>query len=104
MLVLAIAGLIFLMVFLALPALQRSQRDMQRKNDVVIIRAALENYKSSNRGSFSRINGSNRGASAINEGPLASYLGGVSSETEWYWLSGRAGPSGTASMSLGGGG
>ena len=28
-LVLAIAGLIFLMVFLALPALQRSQRDSQ---------------------------------------------------------------------------
>ena len=33
-LVLAIAGLIFLMVFLALPALQRSQRDTQRKNDM----------------------------------------------------------------------
>ena len=33
-LVLAIAGLIFLMVFLALPALQRSQRDTQRKQDV----------------------------------------------------------------------
>ena len=30
-LVLAIAGLIFLMVFVALPALQRSQRDTQRK-------------------------------------------------------------------------
>ena len=31
MLVLAIAGLIFLMVFVALPALQRTQRDAQRK-------------------------------------------------------------------------
>ena len=30
-LVLAIAGLIFLMIFVALPALQRSQRDTQRK-------------------------------------------------------------------------
>ncbi len=30
-LVLAIAGLIFLMVFIALPALQRAQRDSQRK-------------------------------------------------------------------------
>ena len=30
-LVLAIAGLIFLMVFIALPALQRSQRDTQKK-------------------------------------------------------------------------
>ena len=33
-LVLAIAGLIFLMVFLALPALQRSQRNQQYKNNV----------------------------------------------------------------------
>ncbi len=33
-LVLAIAGLIFLMVFIALPALQRSQRNTQRKNDL----------------------------------------------------------------------
>ena len=30
-LVLAIAGLIFLMVFIALPTLQRSQRDTQRR-------------------------------------------------------------------------
>ena len=33
-LVLAIAGLIFLMVFVALPALQRTQRDAQRKQDM----------------------------------------------------------------------
>ena len=33
-LVLAIGGLIFLMVFIALPALQRSQRDTQRKDDL----------------------------------------------------------------------
>ena len=33
-LVLAIAGLIFLVVFLALPALQRSQRDTARRQDV----------------------------------------------------------------------
>lgn len=31
-LVLAIAGLIFLMVFIALPALQRGQRDTQRRH------------------------------------------------------------------------
>ena len=33
-LVLAIAGLIFLMVFIALPALQRNQRDTQRKTSL----------------------------------------------------------------------
>ena len=37
-LVLAIAGLIFLMVFIALPALQRSQRDTQRRDDIARFR------------------------------------------------------------------
>jgi prepilin-type N-terminal cleavage/methylation domain len=43
-LVLAVAGLIFLMVFLALPALQRSQRDMQRKQDLLIVKEAVEQW------------------------------------------------------------
>ena len=34
-LVLAIAGLIFLMVFIALPALPRNQRDPQRRNELI---------------------------------------------------------------------
>ena len=49
-LVLAIAALIFLMVFIALPALQRNQRDTQRKNDVNRAATALTNYTSNNRG------------------------------------------------------
>ncbi len=49
-LVLAIAGLIFLMVFVALPALQRSQRDAQRKNDLSRLAEAIERYKTNNRG------------------------------------------------------
>ena len=40
-LVLAIAGLIFLMVFIALPALQRSQRNTERQNDLSLMRAAM---------------------------------------------------------------
>lgn len=48
-LVLAIAGLIFLMVFIALPALQRNQRDGQRKNDVGRVQTAIQNYQSNNR-------------------------------------------------------
>ncbi|MBS7346539.1 MAG: type II secretion system protein [Candidatus Sacchiramonaceae bacterium] len=51
-LVLAISGLIFLMVFIALPALQRNQRDTQRKNDMATLQAALNNYKSNNRGTL----------------------------------------------------
>lgn len=49
-LVLAIAGLIFLMVFLALPALQRSQRDTQRKTDLGRVQTALNDYRAAHRG------------------------------------------------------
>lgn len=48
-LVLAIAALIFLMVFIALPALQRSQRDDARKKDVSIISSNLASWSGNNR-------------------------------------------------------
>lgn len=48
-LVLAIAALIFLMVFIALPALQRSQRDTARKNDVSIVASAVSSWQGNNR-------------------------------------------------------
>ena len=51
-LVLAIAGLIFMMVFVALPALQRSQRDTQRKNDLSRLNTAVASYQSNNRGAL----------------------------------------------------
>ena len=51
-LVLAIAGLIFLMVFIALPALQSGQRDTARKNDVSAIGAAVNTFASANKGSY----------------------------------------------------
>ena len=51
-LVLAIAGLIFLIVFLALPQLQKSRRDTQRRNDAGRIVAALESYAASNDGQY----------------------------------------------------
>lgn len=50
-LVLAIAGLIFLIVFLALPALQRSQRDTQRKQDLSRFMSQLTQYQSNHQGS-----------------------------------------------------
>ena len=49
-LVLAIAGLIFLMVFIALPALQRSQRNTRRRQDMARILSALNDYQSNNNG------------------------------------------------------
>lgn len=51
-LVLAIAGLIFLMVFIALPAMQRGQRDDARKRDVELIATAVTTFTGNNRGSW----------------------------------------------------
>lgn len=51
-LVIAIAGLIFLMVFIALPALQSGQRDQARKTDVGSVATAVSNYTANNRGNF----------------------------------------------------
>ncbi len=49
-LVLAIAGLIFLMVFVALPSLQRNQRDARRREDVMTYLEELKAYQRNNRG------------------------------------------------------
>lgn len=49
-LVLAIAGLIFLMVFLALPALQKGQRDTQRQQDLSRISTQITSFSSNARG------------------------------------------------------
>jgi type IV pilus assembly protein PilA len=52
MIVLAIAGLILLIVFLAIPALQRNSRNTQRKNDVAAILAAIGEYTNNNNGAL----------------------------------------------------
>lgn len=49
-LVLAIAGLIFLAVFIALPALQRGQRDTQRRSDAGTFMSQLQSYSTNNNG------------------------------------------------------
>ena len=50
LIVLAIAGLILLIVFLAVPALQRNQRNTARKSDVSRIGGAVTEYISNNNG------------------------------------------------------
>jgi prepilin-type N-terminal cleavage/methylation domain-containing protein len=52
LIVLAIAGLIMLIVFLAVPALQRNSRNTQRKNDVSSILSSVSEYVNNNQGSF----------------------------------------------------
>ena len=54
-LVLAIAGLIFLMVFIALPALQRSQRNTQRRDDYSMLVTAVNSYMASNNGKLKNL-------------------------------------------------
>ena len=40
------------MVFLALPALQRSQRDTQRKSEIASLKAAITQYRTNNKGTL----------------------------------------------------
>ncbi len=51
-LVLGVAGLIFMMVFIALPTLQRNARDAQRRDDMLIFADALKKYQTNNRGAL----------------------------------------------------
>ena len=50
LIVLAIAGLILLVVFLAVPNLQRNSRTTQKKNDVSSLMGALQEYINNNNG------------------------------------------------------
>ena len=49
-LVLAIAGMLFLVVFLAVPAMQRNQRDNARKQDVNKVVGGIQRYIVDNSG------------------------------------------------------
>lgn len=60
-LVIAIAGLIFLMVFVALPQLQRQQRDSRRRDDILSFLETVKKYQTNNRGALPEI------ANKINE-------------------------------------
>lgn len=52
LIVLAIAGLILLIVFLAVPALQRNSRNTQRKNDVSSLASAISEFVDNNNGTL----------------------------------------------------
>ena len=51
-LVLAIAGLIFLMVFIALPNMQMSQRNTRRRNDYSALSTMITTFVSNNNGNM----------------------------------------------------
>lgn len=82
-LVLAIAGLIFLMVFVALPALQSGQRDQARRSDVGTVSSAVSTYGTNNRGTFpntTQLAGTSDGAPGT-DGKFGGYLEAVSTNT-----------------------
>ncbi len=70
MIVLAIAGLILLIVFLAVPALQRNSRNTQRKTDVGRIGSAATSIVSNSNGLMT---GLNRAAVVQEVGTLSYY-------------------------------
>ena len=83
-LVLAIAGLIFLMVFIALPALQSSQRDTARKADVGSISSAITAYTGNNRGllpTTQQLTGDENGKFDTDTGKFGGYATSVSNNT-----------------------
>jgi prepilin-type N-terminal cleavage/methylation domain-containing protein len=52
LIVLAIAGLILLIVFLAVPALQRNSRNTQIKNDAAVVLSYINDYASNHNGAL----------------------------------------------------
>ena len=74
-LVLAIAGLIFLMVFVALPALQRSQRDTQRRDDMSRLATAITQYQTNNNNKVPMAQSTKPTSTDF----IAKYLGGADS-------------------------
>jgi len=81
MIVLAIAGLILLIVFLAVPALQRSSRNTQRKNDAAAISGAVANYISNNGGSLPSVTNPDANANTIDICAAAACPGAANKET-----------------------
>ncbi len=83
LIVLAIAGLIMLIVFLAVPALQRNSRNTQRRQDVSSTISAIQEYMNNNNGKLPTDN--NTLTAAINNAKLGFYdvsnLNGANSTT-----------------------
>ena len=64
MIVLAIAGLILLVVFLAVPALQRNARNTNRREDVGNLLSAVSEYTANNNGAIPAVQGAGTAGTA----------------------------------------
>ena len=75
LIVLAIAGLILLVVFLAVPALQRNARNTTRKNEVSAILGAVNEWTNNNNGALPAIAADK--TAALENAKLQTYTGNV---------------------------
>ncbi|HEX7963289.1 MAG TPA: type II secretion system protein [Candidatus Saccharimonadales bacterium] len=73
LIVLAIAGLILLVVFLAVPALQRNSRNTQRKDDVARVGSAVQEFINNNNGTLPTNSANDNSAIQALLGTLAYY-------------------------------
>ena len=80
LIVLAVAGLIMLIVFLAVPALQRSSRNTQRKQEVSELLGAVNEWTNNNNGALPASSADQ--AAALSNANLSFYKGNVT------WTSG----------------
>lgn len=78
LIVLAIAGLILLIVFLAVPALQRNSRNTQRKNDIGRIGGASTEFVSNNNGTLPALGAATLGTTPNDAGKIVTSAGKLS--------------------------
>ena len=81
-LVLAIGALIFLVVFLAVPALQRNQRNDARKRDISSVVEAVASYASNNPGKIVAAGDAYKNGKADASTDLGKYLDTLSTNTD----------------------
>ncbi len=86
LIVLAIAGLIMLIVFLAVPALQRNSRNTQRTNDASLVVAAVNECINNKNGQLSACNSIGDNAVSIDNDKLRQLSEGPTFGTAEYNL------------------
>jgi prepilin-type N-terminal cleavage/methylation domain-containing protein len=83
LIVLAIAGLIMVMVFIAVPNLQRNQRNTGRRQDASRVLTAVDNFVTNANGTMPSINTTNENSILTDGGPYTQYslTAGAGTET-----------------------
>lgn len=83
-LVLAIAGLIFLMVFVALPGLRASQRDTDRRESIIEFLDKVKSYQRNNRGALPGTSDNTSGSLEITWDSIKNTSAGAASWAGFY--------------------